>query len=471
MSSKPPYGFNGPQRNHGGYNSNKNYQNKGYGGGSGRNSSSSYTQHNQSSNSDRNYNKRPNSSHQQYNQQNRNNSSYRARSNLYQQYSSQPQHHHQQQQDNQFQIWMGDIDPTWDEHTIEATWTNLVTKPKSIKLMRDRVNPSNSSYCFVTFPDKESYELALQRNNQPVPNSTKFFKLNSANNSKQNQGKSNTSIGGEFSIFVGDLSQEVNEHMLFTKFNLKYPNQVKQVKVIIDPNTNVGKGFGFVKFLNGEIMQKALKEMQGVMVGSKPIRVGVAAGSENPQTSSIGIDHKSTDFKKLHLPQHQPNEINPQTDENNTCITINGLSSKFTEQELQSYFIAFGDLIYVKISKNFQTGYIKFLLRSSAESAMLYLNGLVINECRLKLNWGSSNILAQEENGLNFEPNYELTKYNYTKQQQPPRFYHSIDYTNTNISSLRDEAIQQYANRLDETEIISVNQINEIYLNSKMCRN
>ncbi|KAI5965274.1 uncharacterized protein KGF55_001494 [Candida pseudojiufengensis] len=473
MSSRSSFGGNRPSRNQNGYSSNKRYEGKGFSRGSSHqaqrnqhNQHNQYNQHNQhhqtnqsSSRQDhRHFNSRPTQSRTQHG-----NSSFRARSNLYQQHSSTPSTH--QSRDNTYQIWMGDLDPNWDEYAIETIWTNLVTKPKSIKLIRDKLQPSKISYCFVTFPDQESFELALQRDNQPVPNTNKYFKLKQANISKSLSKSGSNAVGGEFTIFVGDLSQEVNENLLFQKFNTKYPNQIKQVKVVIDQNTNIGKGFGFVKFLNGGTMQKALQEMQGVMVGSKPIRVGIAAGSETPQSSSNIHEQRSIDYRKINIPQTQP-ELNPMTDENNTCITIHGLSSKFTTEELSDIFIAFGDLVYSQISNNFDTGYIKFLLRSSAESAMLYLNGSTINNCRLKLTWGSSYLVDQPE-GLNFEPITEVTNFNYSKQQAPPNLYHSIDYVNENISLLKDEEIKSFANRLDETEITSSD---HLYLQKKMCR-
>lgn len=56
--------------------------------------------------------------------------------------------------------------------------TKLVSKPQQVKLMRDRLNPLKASYCFVTFKDQESVDLAIQRNGQKVPDSYRTFKLN-----------------------------------------------------------------------------------------------------------------------------------------------------------------------------------------------------------------------------------------------------------------------------------------------------
>ena len=134
---------------------------------------------------------------------------------------------------------------------------------------------------------------------------------------------------GEFSLFVGDLAQDVSEAALYSKFNLKYPNEIKLARVVIDQNSKLGKGFGFVKFFHSATMERALKEMQGVMLGSKAIRVGIAAGSETTQTNYA---QSKPDLKKLAVAQNQP-ELNADTDERNTNITISGLSSNFTARE------------------------------------------------------------------------------------------------------------------------------------------
>ncbi|KAH6922649.1 hypothetical protein HPB50_017458 [Hyalomma asiaticum] len=55
-------------------------------------------------------------------------------------------------------------------------------------------------------------------------------------------------------------------------------------RVVLDP-TGLSKGFGFVRFSDGTEYQEALVDMQNsLLVGSKPIRVGVA----NPRRAAAG---------------------------------------------------------------------------------------------------------------------------------------------------------------------------------------
>ncbi|KAI5950551.1 hypothetical protein CANMA_005211 [Candida margitis] len=385
--------------------------------------------------------------------------SYRARQNLYQQHATSKYY------ENSYQMWMGDLDPSWTEEFIHSMWSSLVTPPKAVKIMRDRLNPSKPSYSFVTFQDQETLDLALQRNGQLVPNSHRKFKLSHA--SAKNNAPTGAASGstrptiGEFSLFVGDIASDVSETALYSKFNLKYPNQIKSARVIVDQETKIGKGFGFVKFFTGEIMEKALKEMQGVMLGSKAIRVGIAAGSETSQSSSL---HNKPDYKKIPIAQSQP-ELDASTDENNTSISICGLSSKFTESELESLFLAFGDLIYCKLSRDLQTGYVKFLLRSAAEAAMAHLCGSIISDCRLELAWGSSTKV--EDGPTKFEPKLEGS---YEPSEKPPLLYKSNQYRNKKLYLLPKDDINAYATQLDGGETMSTQQVNDMYLENKMAR-
>jgi len=72
-------------------------------------------------------------------------------------------------------------------------------------------------------------------------------------------------------IFVGDLGNEVNEHLLFQAFS-KYPSLLK-TKVVRDKRSGKTKGFGFVSFSDPSDFAKALKEMNGQYIGNRPCKL------------------------------------------------------------------------------------------------------------------------------------------------------------------------------------------------------
>lgn len=78
-------------------------------------------------------------------------------------------------------------------------------------------------------------------------------------------------IDDDFRIFCGDLGNDVTDELLTRTFN-KFPSFLK-AKVIRDKRTNKSKGYGFVSFKEPGDFTKAMKEMNGRYVGSRPIKL------------------------------------------------------------------------------------------------------------------------------------------------------------------------------------------------------
>ncbi|XP_011197111.1 RNA-binding protein 42 [Zeugodacus cucurbitae] len=75
----------------------------------------------------------------------------------------------------------------------------------------------------------------------------------------------------DFRIFCGDLGNDVNDEVLTRTFN-KYPS-FQRARVIRDKRTGKSKGFGFVSFREPADFIRAMKEMDGRYVGSRPIKL------------------------------------------------------------------------------------------------------------------------------------------------------------------------------------------------------
>lgn len=76
----------------------------------------------------------------------------------------------------------------------------------------------------------------------------------------------------EFSVWVGDLSPEVDDYSLYKAFATKY-NSIRSAKVILDSN-GFSKGYGFVRFGVEEEQRAALYEMTGYMgLGTKALKI------------------------------------------------------------------------------------------------------------------------------------------------------------------------------------------------------
>lgn len=330
------------------------------------------------------------------------------------------------------QLWMGDLDPRWSEADIVGIWTELGERPVNVKLMRDK--SGRSQYCFVTFPNPTMANAAVQRNRTLVPGSSRIFKLNKASGGNastdsvrqhspaphQNQGTGRQLA--DYSVFVGDLAQDVTEQMLFKRFNQQYPGVVKQVKIMTDINTGSSKGFGFVRFHLIDAQQLALKDMDGVIIGDRAIRVGLANGGLE---QAPGIKRGTDSSSATKLLQQQPS-LSPSTDPNNCVLTIKGINMSIVKEDILAHFGQFGTLVYIKLDEKVQTAHVRYLLRASAEKAFLNMNGISINGCKVILKWG-----REEKNAESRTKKTPLSRFEknakYSAAEKAPAIYGEVD--------------------------------------------
>lgn len=176
-------------------------------------------------------------------------------------------------------LWMGDLEPYMDEPFIKQAFTTMGETIIYVKIMRNRYTGQPFGYGFVEFESEDIALRVLHRvNGKMIPNSSpaKRFKLNHANHGHP--------YNKEFSLFIGDLSPEVDDLSLYKAFSSWYPS-CKVARVVLD-NTGRSRGYGFVRFSEETEQRHALIQMQNFSgLGSKPIRVSLATPKNRPTPS------------------------------------------------------------------------------------------------------------------------------------------------------------------------------------------
>lgn len=240
-----------------------------------------------------------------------------------------------------------------------------------------------------------------------MPNSSRPFKLNWASGGGLADRRDDR--GPEFSIFVGDLGPEVNEYVLVSLFQSRFPS-CKSAKIMTDPLSGMSRGYGFVRFSDESDQQRALSEMQGVYCGNRPMRISTATPKNKggpAQMGGAGMGMQGGHNPNMGYPpqpgmgyppmgnayggqgaQQQP--MNQFTDPNNTTVFVGGLSGYVTEDELRSFFQGFGEITYVKIPPGKGCGFVQFVQRHAAEMAINQMQGYPIGNSRVRLSWGRS---------------------------------------------------------------------------------
>ncbi|KAH0631259.1 hypothetical protein JD844_005520 [Phrynosoma platyrhinos] len=133
-------------------------------------------------------------------------------------------------------LWMGDLEPYMDENFISRAFATMGELVLSVKIIRNRLTGIPAGYCFVEFADLATAEKCLHKiNGKPLPGATptKRFKLNYATYGKQPDNSP------EYSLFVGDLSPDVDDGMIYEFFVKVYPS-CRGGKVVVD-QTGVSK--------------------------------------------------------------------------------------------------------------------------------------------------------------------------------------------------------------------------------------
>ncbi|KAI8599002.1 hypothetical protein EDD21DRAFT_308626 [Dissophora ornata] len=313
---------------------------------------------------------------------------------------------------------MGELEPWMDENWIRGAWYSA-GEQVSVKMIRDKYTGASAGYCFVELSSPAAAAKAITAlNGVPIPSTNKVFKLNWATGGGI-ASSTGPGAGQEFSVFVGDLSPEVTEFMLVSKFQERYMS-CRSAKIMTDATTGISRGYGFVRFGDESEQLRALHEMQGVYCGSRPIRISMAtpknkmssggmgavgagnmgavggmggiggmSGMNNMSMSPTGYGFNSP--MQSSSPQHPANQFNDPT---NTTVFVGGLSGVSHEDELRSCFAMFGEITYVKIPPGKGCGFVQFVHRQSAEMAINQMNGFQIGNSRVRLSWGR----AQNEN-------------------------------------------------------------------------
>lgn len=312
------------------------------------------------------------------------------------------------------QLYMGDLDSHWDDNTIKHIWASLGERNVDVKIMwNNNANNNNGSmglrsnlgYCFVEFPSNAHASNALLKNGIPIPDHpSKSLRLNWASSSHSNA----SGAFNDYSVFVGDLAPNVNESQLFELFIGRFPS-TSHAKVVYDQATGVSKGYAFIRFGNSGDQQRALLEMQGVFLNGRAIRVS-SAGHQHQQNVNSAVDNKtrslpgsnsnptssgnnansSISSSQFMFPVQQQPPLTSFTDPNNTTVFIGGLSGRVTEDDLRAFFQPFGTIVYVKIPAGKGCGFVQYVDRISAETAIAKMQGFPMGGSRIRLSWGRS---------------------------------------------------------------------------------
>lgn len=327
---------------------------------------------------------------------------------------------------SQTTLYVGNINKTVTEEVLRDLFTSLGAPIQSLKILNDK-NKQGFNYAFVEYDDHAKAENAVRALNGTALNNF-ALKVTWAYRTQQCRN------GDAYTLFVGDLSPEIDDEGLSSAFS-KFPSFI-QGNVMWDMKSGRSRGYGFVSFQNSQDAETALRTMAGMTLGGRPIRLnwavrrsqnqnyrggmgrggrrgmgGVMGGMRQPMNNpgaggAPGTGMPPTGMNMLGgaIPANAVNAargpiVDPQEYEmvlrqapSWLCAVYLGNLAQYTQQsDLIPLLQNFGYIVNFKIMTDKGYAFVTYDSHERAALAICQLNGFNVNGRPLKCGWGKAN--------------------------------------------------------------------------------
>ncbi|KAK9234822.1 hypothetical protein V1525DRAFT_411864 [Lipomyces kononenkoae] len=296
-------------------------------------------------------------------------------------------------------LYVGGLDPRVLEDMLRDIF-EVAGHVQSVKIIPDR-NHKGYNYGFVEYDDPNAAQTAMQTLNGRTIHQSEI-KINWAYQSHNAGQKEDTSQ--HFHIFVGDLSNEVDDELLAKAFSV-FPS-MSEARVMWDLKTGRSRGYGFVSFRERSDAEKAKSTMDGEWLGSRTIRCNWAnqrganaTGALQPQASSHPIPNVlfNSGYAAGHgsgfggannnLQQNYELVVN-QSPSWQTTVYVGNLSPYTTQNDLTPLFQNFGYVVDVRIQSDRGYAFVRMDSHEAAALAICQVSGVQINGRPVRCSWG-----------------------------------------------------------------------------------
>jgi len=242
-----------------------------------------------------------------------------------------------------------------------------------VKLMLDKVTHASMGYGFVKYTKPEAAAAAID----------------AMNGHQMDQKKLRVSYSHprtEANVYVGNLKPSVTKEQLEELFRRYGP--VVECKILVDHETGVSKGCGFVKFENVNHAKDAIAGYSGASLPDycqRPLTVKFARKHEKPHHNHYAMQHQPQRYHANPRPS-QPTEYT------GYCLFIYDLPASTTNDDIRTIFSRFGPITSANAKLDYNGncrgfGFVNFANKEDAEKAVLEMNGHVYKNRPLKVSF------------------------------------------------------------------------------------
>lgn len=201
-----------------------------------------------------------------------------------------------EQRNQEATCYVGNLDEKVSE---ELLWEFMLQVGPVINVFmpKDKVSGKYLGYGFVEYRSEDDAEYAIK-----VLNMVKLF-MKPVKVNKASQDKKNMEVGAN--LFIGNLDPDVDEKQLYDTFSA-FGGITQTPKILVDPDSGLSKGYGFISYDTFEAADLAIECMNGQFLSNRQVVVQYAFKKDTP-----GERHGSQ--AERILAASQPQKFKPHT--------------------------------------------------------------------------------------------------------------------------------------------------------------
>jgi len=243
-----------------------------------------------------------------------------------------------------------------------------------VKLMLDKMTGTSMGYGFVKYVKPESAAEAIS----------------AMNGFQMDQKKLRVSYSHprtEANVYVGNLKPSVTKEQLEKLFQ-RY-GSIIECKILMDHDSGVSKGCGFVKFENVNDAKDAIAGCSGADLpeySQRPLTVKFARKHEKPHHPHYPPPHQAP--QRFH-PNPRPSQPVEYT---GYCLFIYNLPQNTTNEDLRTAFGRYGTITSANVKLDYNGscrgfGFVNFEKKEDAEKAIEGMNNMIYKNRTLKVSF------------------------------------------------------------------------------------
>ncbi|KAL8279311.1 hypothetical protein RQP46_008348 [Phenoliferia psychrophenolica] len=297
--------------------------------------------------------------------------------------------------EGEYSVFVGDLGREVGESELVSLFTPLFPSTKSAKILYDPSTSLSRGYGFVRFADESDMLRALvlgQNAGSGLSLHGRTLRISEAsgpgNDAAGRERTRSSSRDGSVAVLPpANVNANGNGAQMFSPYQ---PQQQHQQQ----PHDLASPASPYVDYLSptfpvpytplsptgSQFAQNPLSPTLANRNG--PLSPGFA--NQNPLGGSVGPGAGGAHQSAATAPPHT-------TDPNNTTVFVGGLPACISEETLKSFFHHFGEITYCKIPTGKGCGFVQFVRRADAETAISKMNDFPIHgKSRIRLSWGRS---------------------------------------------------------------------------------